>query len=180
MIDAMRAYWMTRVVGYDLRTQIRAVRTLSEMWRRWSFPQFSWTGKSTGAGAVSKSASQSQLASLALGLCAVLVLLIVGLWAVVRLRRQKLAQRRLNDSALAARKLYLELDLVLSRKGRGRAQHVTAEAHARQLEQAGFAGAAAVRELTQCYVEARYGGASLSEARLHELRKLLIDIKRAA
>jgi transglutaminase-like putative cysteine protease len=179
MIDAMRAYWMTRVVGYDLRTQIGAVRTLSEMWRRWSFPQFSWAGKSGSGSSQTKSASPSQLGPLALMLVAVLVLLGVGVWALLRLRQRKQA-RRLNESALAARKLYQELELVLSRKGRARAQHVTAEAHARELEQTGFAGAALVRELTQSYVEARYGGATLSEARLRELRKLLGEIKRAA
>jgi hypothetical protein len=88
--------------------------------------------------------------------------------------------RRLADSAFAARKLYLELERVLSRKGRARPKHVTAEEHARTLEQAGFSAAGAVRELTHTYVEARYGGASLSDARLRELKKLLAEVKRAA
>jgi protein-glutamine gamma-glutamyltransferase len=178
MVDALRAYWMTRVVGYDLRTQIRALRSFSEMWRRWSLPKlgFSGSGKAESARAAASRIGSGPLLGVSFAL---LALLGVGAWALLRLRRRKRA-RRLDDSALAAQRLYRELERVLARKGRRRPQHVTAEAHARALEREGFAGAPQVRELTQSYVAARYGHASLSEARLRELRQLLAELKRAA
>jgi hypothetical protein len=180
MIDALRAYWITRVVGYDLRTQIRALREMSEWWRSWSMPG---KGLSAGGGGSGPSARQRWAGEaklpFVLGALAILVLGAAAVWALTRLRGRR-AARRMNESALAAQRLYLDLERVLARKGRARPQHVTAEAHARELERAGFVGAPQVRELTDSYVEARYGGAALSEVRLRQLRRLLSEIKRAA
>jgi hypothetical protein len=177
-IDALRAYWITRVVGYDLRTQIRALRRMSELWRSWSLPGSGLRVGGSGPSAPQRWRTEAKL-PFALGALAVLVLGAAVVWALLRLRTRR-AGRRMNESALAARRLYQELERVLARKGRARPQHVTAEAHARELERAGFVGAAQVRELTNSYVEARYGGGELSEARLRELRRLLSEIKRAA
>ncbi|HEX6243615.1 MAG TPA: transglutaminase domain-containing protein, partial [Polyangiales bacterium] len=177
-IDALRAYWITRVVGYDLRTQIRALRQMSELWRSWSLPGSGSSMSGRASGPRQRWSTEGKL-PFALGAIALVTMGAAGLWALSRLRRRS-ARRRLQDSAIAARKLYQELERVLARKGRPRPQHVTAEAHARDLERAGFLGAAQVRELTDSYVEARYGGAELSEARLRELKRLLSEIKRAA
>jgi hypothetical protein len=178
MVDAMRAYWMTRVVGYDLRSQIRALRSVSAFWRKLSLSGFSFGGRGASSGAVgsSKSSPRGPLLLAALLSCAVLG---AGGWALLRLRRRR-AARRLRASALAAQKLYRELERVLEKQGRGRPRHVTADAHAQALRGQGFAASAAVAELTQSYVAARYGAEELSHARLRSLRKLLSEVKRAA
>jgi hypothetical protein len=177
-IDAMRAYWMTRVVGYDLRTQIGALRKLSELWQKFSVPSFSFGDKSAehrAPGAAQKSALNS-LALAALGL----VLVVVALALLLFRARRRDARRRLADSAEAARKLFVELERVLSKKGHARPAHVTAGAHAEALSRAGFPASQAVRELTEAYVAARYGRSSLSQERVRDMRRLLKEVKRAA
>ena len=177
MLDAMRTYWMTRVVGYDLRTQIGAVRSLSAMWRKLSFPKLSF-GKSAPDG-VGQRSKFSPTAPIVLGIVASALLLGVTIWALLRLRRRKVA-RVLSPSAAAAQKLYRQLERALEKRGHARPRHVTAEEHAQQLAEDGFVAAAAVRELTHDYVQARYGNAELSQERVKHLRKLLAQVKRAA
>jgi hypothetical protein len=178
MVDAVRAYWMTRVVGYDLRTQISALRKMSELWRKFSMPSFSLGGSARDR-AKQDGSSQSSLNTLALALVSLALVVGVLAWLVLRARRAS-AERRLARSAEAARALFVELERVLRRKGHARPPHVTAEAHAEQLSRAGFPASGAVHELTRTYVEARYGQGELTPERLRELRKLLRDIRRAA
>jgi transglutaminase-like putative cysteine protease len=179
MVDALRAYWMTRVVGYDLRTQIRAVRSLSAMWRKLSFSSFSFGQKSGEARGTRGGGSRSPL--LPLGLAGLVLVLGLGAggWALSRFLRRR-SVRQLRASAQAARKLYQELERALEKQGRGRPRHVTAQAHARALAAQGFRASAAVNELTDSYVAARYGESELDHARLMALRKLLSEVKRAA
>ena len=40
MVDAMRAYWMTRVVGFDLRTQVRGLRDIRAFFDKLEWPSF--------------------------------------------------------------------------------------------------------------------------------------------
>jgi transglutaminase-like putative cysteine protease len=178
MVDAMRAYWMTRVVGYDLRTQIGAIRRLSELWRNFSVPSFSFGGKS-GERAASDPSKKSGLDAAAAPLLALLGVVLVLTLLVLRARRRSTG-RKLADSAEAARRVYVQLERVLSKKGHARPPHVTAEAHAEALSQAGFPASKAVRELTDTYVGARYGRTALSAERLRDLHKLLKEVKRAA
>jgi transglutaminase-like putative cysteine protease len=177
MVDAMRAYWMTRVVGYDLRTQIGALRKFSEFWRKFSMPSFSF-GDKTGR-ATPQADKGNGLQSVAVPLVALLVTVSLLAWLVIRARRRG-TRRRLRDSAEAARKVFVELERVLSKKGHARPAHVTAEVHAEALSRAGFPASRAVRELTHSYVQARYGQSELSEERLRDLQKLLREVKRAA
>jgi protein-glutamine gamma-glutamyltransferase len=179
MVDALRAYWMTRVVGYDLRTQIRAVRTLSALWRKLSIADFSFGGKGGPAANAPGRAHDKQLWSIGAVAVVLVLVLACAAWALSRVLRRR-AQRRLGASALAAQKLYLELERLLERQGRGRPRHVTAQAHARALLEQGFPASAAVQELTDSYVAARYGERALDHARLRALRQLLNDVKRAA
>lgn len=178
MVDALRAYWMTRVVGYDLRTQIGALRSLSAAWRRISWPQLGF-GKHDDSQPARAAQPRAGVAPLAIATLSALVIIAALVWVALRIGRRRAARRRTRSAELA-RKLYLDLEGVLAQKGRSRPPHVTAEAHVRELEHAGFAGAGAVRELTASYIEARYGGRVLTEAKLRTLRKLLSDVKRAA
>jgi protein-glutamine gamma-glutamyltransferase len=177
MVDALRAYWMTRVVGYDLRTQIGALRSLSDMWRRFSLPSISFGDKSQPAKPVP--GAKSSLNTLALPLLSLLVTVSVLTLLLLRARRRN-ARRKLADSAEAARKVFVELERVLMKKGHARPLSMTPEAHAAALSRAGFPASRAVHELTQTYVEARYGQRTLSPEGLRDLRKLLREVKRAA
>jgi transglutaminase-like putative cysteine protease len=177
MVDALRAYWMTRVVGYDLRTQIGALRSLSEMWRSFSLPSISFGDKSAPEKSVPD--RKSTLNTVALPLLSLLVTASVLALLVLRARRRS-TRRKLAGSAEAVRKVFVELDRVLVKKGHARPLFMTAEAHADALSRAGFPASRALRELTQTYVEARYGQRTLSPEQLRDLHKLLREVKRAA
>ncbi|MET0344417.1 MAG: DUF3488 and transglutaminase-like domain-containing protein [Polyangiales bacterium] len=176
MIDAVRAYWITQVVGYDLRSQLRGIREL----RRF-FQGLSWGGRGDDGHETKKPGTSGGPLDTAWlgGIAAALVLGAAALWLARRLKRRR-AARALSDSARAARRLYRELEDVLARRGLARPAHVTPEAHARALTENGFTGAAAVRDLTDAYVRARYGAYELDPARLDALRARLVEVRRAA
>jgi transglutaminase-like putative cysteine protease len=173
MVDAMRAYWMLRVVSYDLRAQVRAVRTMRDFFRGFSWPSFGREEarertEATPAGRL------PPLHWLALGMVAATLVAVV---LVFRKRKQEAAQR-LSRSARQAQRLYRELEQVLAKRGRARPPHVTPEGHVRSLEAEGFAAAPAVRVLTEAYLRARYGAEPLAPS--GDLEQLLQDVKRAA
>jgi hypothetical protein len=181
MVDAMRAYWMTRVVGYDLRAQVRGLRQLRELFRSLGFG-----ADKQGAGSSLRERTREDhgLGTLPLvGLGLGTVLLLGGLLLVLR-RRKKRARDGLSGSARAAQRLYRELERTLAESGHARPAHVTPEAFARALNQQGFGAADAVLQLTDAYVRARYGAETLERARIEELTQLLHhvkqDVKRAA
>ncbi len=180
VVDAMRSYWMTQVLSYDLRAQVGMLRSLREWSRGLSMPSFGVETRNE-AEPDHRANPTGGRSTRTLGLFVVGVGLLAAA-AVLALR--SLARRKkkpaLGRSARAAQKLYRELERVLARKGRARPPHVSPQAHARALSQSGFAAAGAVEELTQVYVEARYGAGDLPEARLERARARLAEIRRAA
>lgn len=179
VVDAMRAYWVTRVIGYDVRSQLRALRELRAFMRELSWPSLGSSredrARGEKLGALSRDELGVLLGKLALGLTVALL----GLVAV-RAFRQRRRHPELGESARRARQLYLELDRVLRDKGHPRPSHLTPEAHARALEQAGFPAASAVRELTEAYTRARYGRGVMDQAHLRALKRRLKEVRRAA
>ena len=174
MVDAMRAYWMTRVVGYDLRTQLRGLRELRDFFKRFSFSR---ADQSAEHGADAAKARWSGLSGSWPLLGAGLILLTAVGFFVLRRRRRSSTARGLTHSARVAQELYRELELTLARRGSARPAHVTPEAHARDLEASGFPEAAAVGQLTEAYLRTRYGAHELPAQKLAELRQLLRQIK---
>lgn len=176
MLDAMRAYWMTRVVGYDLQKQLRALRELRAFFRELGF--------SKSAPAESADPGEQTKPELARGPLALGGLAVAGLalaaFVLVRRRGRRRSQDELTAAAREARRLYLELERHLAKVGHGRPAHVTPEAHARALSAAGFGAAAEVNEVTELYVRARYGAAPLDPARLTSLRARLRALEHAA
>ncbi|HEY6877599.1 MAG TPA: DUF3488 and transglutaminase-like domain-containing protein, partial [Polyangiales bacterium] len=76
MIDAARAYWMTRVVSYDLRAQVRAVRSLRDLLKSISWPSWGGSGDGESGPAHGRGASLPGLRwGVALALVAVLIAL---------------------------------------------------------------------------------------------------------
>ncbi|MFT3924984.1 MAG: transglutaminaseTgpA domain-containing protein [Myxococcales bacterium] len=180
MVDAARAYWMTKVVSYDVRAQIRFLREMQAFLREIKWPSLEGIKPSSGPadGARNKNGDAiGQLPSrLAMGLAVIVVLLLV--WRA--LRRRAAAVRALPESARRAQALYRELERALAKQGKARPIHVSPEAHARALEREGFPTAPQVRELTDAYTAARYGGSQLSRERVAQLQKRLSEVKRAA
>jgi hypothetical protein len=172
MIDAARAYWMTRVVSYDLRAQLRAVRSLRDYFRGISWP--SW-GRTQGQSSPERGRG-SALAGASWVLALVALVAVVGLLAWRR--RRAATGPGLSREARRAQRLYRELEQVLARRGKARPVHVTPQQHARSLLEEGFAAAPAVLELTDAYVRTRYGAQPLASSA--ELTQLLRDVKRAA
>jgi hypothetical protein len=174
MVDAMRAYWMTRVVGYDLRAQMRGLRDLRDFFKRFGLGRGEPSAEH-GAQA-SKARWQGLSGSWPLLGAGAILLTAIGFFALRR-RRRGSAARGLTRSARAAQELYRELELALAKRGSARPVHVTPEAHARALQASGFPEALAVNELTEAYLRTRYGAHELPRQKLAELRQLLRQIK---
>ena len=129
MIDAMRACWMTRVVGYDLRAQMRGLRELRDFFKRFSLGRVRSASAERGGAALKTRWSGLSGSWPLLGAGAIL-LTAVGFFALRRRRRGSTA-RGLTHSARVAQELYRELELALAKRGSARPPHVTPEAHAR-------------------------------------------------
>jgi protein-glutamine gamma-glutamyltransferase len=174
MVDAMRAYWMTRVVGYDLRTQVRALRDLRDFFRSLSGP----ADDSSASDGEPRDKPDWAMLQRAWPLLAggILLLAVIG-YLVLRKRGRARADRSLSASARRAQQLYRELEQTLAQRGLARPAHVTPEAHARALSDASVAGAAAVLTLTEAYLRTRYGAEELSPSKVSELRQLLREVK---
>ena len=179
MMDAMRAYWMMRVVGYDLRTQVRGLREISRFLRSFSMPDLGFgKGGRDRSHAASESPGQAR-GSLLVGILCVLALGVAA-WFAVRSLKKRAASRVLTVSAREAQELYRDLEKVLAEKGKARPAHVTPEAHAQALRAQGFAAAEAVLELTEVYLKSRYGAVEMPRERAKAMKDRLRDIKRAA
>jgi hypothetical protein len=176
MADAMRAYWMTRVVGYDLRGQVRALRELRDFFR-----SFSWSsGEKAEPNELGREgASKFTRGPLLLAAMSALVIAI-GLFALVRWRRKRHSQLELRAAAREAQRMYRQLERLLEKDGHARPAHVTPEAHARALSESGYRAAGAVNAVTEAYVGARYGTDSLDAERLRALKARLRELERAA
>jgi transglutaminase-like putative cysteine protease len=176
MVDAARAYWMTQVVSYDLRSQISALKRLRSFIGQLSFPKFSTGQKSPERAAKNESSPDLDFTAPAV----VVVIGLLGTAAWLLLRRPRRQQRVLSASAKRARRLYRDLEQILADRGRARPVHVSPEAHARRLAAEGVAFAPAVVNLTELYVAARYGQRTLAQAELERMQGLVNEVKRAA
>ncbi len=180
MVDAMRSYWMTQVLSYDLRSQISVLRRFREWSRAFSMPSFGLDRKTdAGSQAAAKAGADGSSRSLWLVLAGLTVLLVAGFFAL-RAWGTRTKQRDLARSARTAQKLYRELERLLESKGRARPAHVSPEAHAHALSAGGFPAADAVQEVTRVYLASRYGAVDLSDDGLKRARERLSEIKRAA
>lgn len=147
--EATSQRWDRHVVGYDLTQQVGVARYLSSKWR------------ATG---IRLATPRSWLLAIGLG---------VALWFLLRYawRRYKLrlprkarpagAANRL-PGAIAATALYEQLEAAMSAQGIGRAQGTPPLRHAEALATLHHTLAPEVLELTELYLDARFGGRALS------------------
>jgi hypothetical protein len=175
----MEITWSEWVIGYDFAHQItmaqnvqRSSRDLSESFRTW-YAQQQIRGRRW-----IKSWSNGLSVSIALTVLAFLILLrfdalsamLQRLWLSWQLRSAKAAR---TNPQLASR-LYAELLRLLARRGMIREVSQTPLEFAVAMDSPNLAPA--VREFTQLYTHARFGGAPCDAMRLHQL----LDQVRAA
>jgi transglutaminase-like putative cysteine protease len=174
-VEALSQRWDTYVVGYDLRKQVHIFEELSHRYERMR----SKTGVDRGPlDAVTRAPVVATSAMLLLG-AAYLV------W-----KRRKGAgttdpdgTKRSNDSRLdAAAALYRALETALQLQGITRAPSVPPLRHAEDLKSRSHPLADEVLSLTHVYLEARFGGAALTDAakRTFERRVRVIRAVRQA
>lgn len=155
MLDALRARWSEHIVGYDLERQVGLFRDA----RRWM----------TAAPVPNPGAATPGVRSGApRWLWAVLGVILLGGLAIVLARRRAL-RPAVDTEARDAVRLYAALESALARRGHPRPPARTPRAHLAHLERAGFRDLALVREITERYLAARYGGRPLEPGELARL-----------
>ena len=173
MLDALRTSWEDDVVGYDLRAQ----RTLAVRLARWlrsaSSPSEPRAATEAPAPAPSGGAPWQVVVAIA---AAVIALALVT--RVVRRRGTAERAAPIPPSAREAVALYQELERVLAARGAARPPTRTPREHAESLRDAGFAQSAAVAEITERYLEARFGAVAIPTPELRRLRDAVRTIAR--
>jgi transglutaminase-like putative cysteine protease len=179
MIDALRTRWTTSVVGYDLRTQVGLLQRIS----RWLSEL---RGHREHSGAAPEAGEEAAHHSRSLGAKERSVGMVLAVAVVLWFAWRKLRRRRAHAGRPTSRKqaqlvaVYTELERALERRGHRRAAACTPLEHAQRLAAQGFEQSAEVEVVTQRYLEARYGGRVLEGSELHELRKAIARVRKAA
>jgi hypothetical protein len=174
-IDAVRTRWMTKIVGYDLQTQVGLLRKLSRL-----MAAFRGDGGGEARDHASDLGSRISLRAAARAL-AVLVVAAIVVWIALRmLRKPPSGGRVLSRQQAQIVRLYGELERALAQRGHPRPPALTPLEHAQQLTRSGFAQRAEVEAVTLSYLEARYGGRPLRNAEIAELRKAIERVRDAA
>jgi transglutaminase-like putative cysteine protease len=163
-VDALSQRWDTYVVGYDLRKQVHIFEELSHRYERLR----SKVGVDRGP-----------LDALTRGpvVAAAALALLLAAYALWRRRRRRTAgdgssTKRANDARLdAAAVLYRDLEVALQLRGITRAASVPPLRHAEELKSRSHPLADEVLALTHSYLEARFGGAKMTDATRRNFEK---------
>jgi transglutaminase-like putative cysteine protease len=156
-VDALSQRWDTYVVGYDLRRQVHIFEELSRRYERLR------SNAGVDRGPLDALTRAPVVAAVAL-------VFLVGAYTLWRRRRQLRgaagdAAKRVIDTRLdAAAALYRGLEVALQLQGITRAASVPPLRHAEELRSRSHPLADEVLSLTHVYLEARFGGASLTDA----------------
>ena len=170
-VEALSQRWNTYVVGYDLRKQVRLFDELSRRYEKLR----SKTGVDKGP-----------LARLTRGpvvACAVLALVAVG-YVVWKRRKRKTEAREETSSKReqdvrveTAAALYRALETALHGQGVTRALSTPPLRHAEELCSRRHPLADEVLTLTNVYLEARFGGATLNELARRDFERRIREIR---
>jgi hypothetical protein len=174
LIDAMRTRWMTSVVGYDLRTQAGLLRGIMRFFSSHGMGGSAPTNLHLGAADAWKRHGKT-----ALLLLLALAVLAAFVWWWMRRRGAAQAARPLPPHVLMAVKLYRDLERVLSEYGYARPVARTPIEHVSALAAQGFVRVDEVREITEHYMEVRYGGRELEDSEIVQLKAALARVRAA-
>ena len=180
MLDALRVKWAEYVVEYNMRDQVAALRGFAA-WYRSLRDDFGAEGTHPKEHNGSKDGWEG------FGFrpdwrwfIVVVTLSAVGLPLIGWIRRRRkriLGHGSLSTDQERAVRLYLSLEERLRRAGRPRPEDVTPHAYALDLEESGFHDARAVREVTDAYLEARFGAERLPVAEYQRLRRVSRQVR---
>ncbi len=171
LLEALSQRWNRYVIGYDLKTQVRLFEDLSRRYEELRAK----TG--TNHGTVEKVTRPTFLAG---------ALLIVGLGAYVVWRRRRLPKasegdappgQRSDPKLEAASALYRNLEAALALQGIGRPAALPPLRHAEELVTRAHPLAQIVLDLTNRYLEARFGGVSIDETGQREYERRVKEIR---
>ena len=178
LFDALRSRWTTRVIGFDLDSQISLFLDIARLFRGLSGDDHISSERGLGGGqsgttSGGPSAGWVAVALLAAGL---------GLFVVWRTTRKRRAANRPGGAPLVlaqrdAVALYRELERALAAVGRARPLHVTPREHAEALAAAGFPAADAAHAVTEAYLRGRFGGEAISAADFAALRVRVREVR---
>jgi hypothetical protein len=171
LLEALSQRWNRYVIGYDLKTQVRIFEDLSRRYER--------LRAQTGAnhGPLERATRPSVLAA---------AVLVLGLGAYIVWRRRRLpkvgaldeVERPSSDPKLeAATALYRALELALATQGIARPASRPPLRHAEDLAAQQHPLADVILELTNRYIEARFGGIVLDESAQRDYEKRVKEIR---
>jgi transglutaminase-like putative cysteine protease len=181
LFDALRTRWTTRVVGYDLESQLSLFRSLGHLLRGLSDDD--GPRQHRGLDASDLEHARHSPFPRTMALVVLLAALLIAL-AVVRVTRARRARSGTQATPLVpaqrdAVALYRELERALASVGHARSPSTTPREHAEALTAAGFEAAEATRVVTDAYLCARFGGATLAPDALAALRRRVREVRRA-
>ena len=174
-VDWMQITWNEWVIGYDFAHQVALAQNLQRGSKNWGESARTWFDRKQQEGKRWLKSWQLEHGSLGYLLPVALVLLLLALRynvpaeVIRRLRlflRIRAAKSGRSDPQLASR-LYAELMRVLARRGLLRSETQTPLEFAAAVDSPQLAPA--VKEFTQLYVHARFGGAPCDTTRLGQL-----------
>jgi transglutaminase-like putative cysteine protease len=175
MIDALRARWTERVVGFDLGAQMKFFRSLSRL-----VPGSRDPGHQRGLSPTDEAQAEWSNATryTLIAVVALVALLLVARYLRRRAIAATITPRTLPLARATARTLYEELDHALARAGHARPSSTTPLEHAQALRAKSFLGAPLVDDITHAYVASRYGDQALSPEQIRVLREKIAKLAR--
>jgi transglutaminase-like putative cysteine protease len=171
VLEALSQRWNRYVIGYDLKTQVRIFEDLSRRYEQLR------TKTGTNTGTMEKLTRPSVVAGL------VIFLFVVGYIYWRRKRTVKTAptdtpeKTRIDPKLEAATALYRMLEIALSMQGIARPAALPPLKHAEDLVQRKHPLAQAVYELTNLYIEARFGGITIDDAAKTDYERKVKEIR---
>jgi len=159
LLDALRTRWTTRVVGFDLESQVTLFRSIGRFFRGVSGDDRVSGERGLRGGERGPRQGPSARTMVLLGVLVALIVALLG-WRAARSRRARGASRvaPLVPAQRDALALYRELERALAAVGCARPPSTTPHEHALALAASGFAAADVVRAVTDAYLRARFGG----------------------
>jgi transglutaminase-like putative cysteine protease len=171
LLEALSQRWNRYVIGYDLKTQVRIFEDISRRYERLR----SKTGANQGA--MEKATRPSVLA-------AALLIAALGPYLLWRRRRTPktpppgAAEKPTVDPKLeAASALYRTLELALATQGIPRPPALPPLRHAEELALRNHPLADSVLDLTNRYIEARFGGLTIDEGARRDYERRVKEIR---
>lgn len=171
LLEALSQRWNRYVIGYDLKTQVRIFEDLSRQYDKLRTK----TGTNTGT------AERITRPSVVAG--AILVVFI-GIYIVWRRRRtpkvtapEGSEKTRIDPKLEAATALYRMLEIALSMQGIARPAALPPLKHAEDLVGRKHPLADVVLDLTNLYIEARFGGIVIDEAGQRDYERRVKEIR---